>query len=100
LRMGLISTDQSWCPSQTCLLTPNLHRTLPRMLPPLNCVMLAAWCADIMYQCLCWCSEHFALLHWTERPYVTSHFSWQLVPVLWQIKGNRWKCIVQFPDWW
>jgi hypothetical protein len=100
LRMGLISTDQSWCPSQTCLLTPNLHRTLPRMLPPLNCVMLAARCADIMYQCLCWCSEHFALLHWTERPYVTSHFSWQLVPVLWQIKGNRWKCIVQFPDWW
>jgi len=65
--MGLTSTDQNWCPSQTCLLTPNLRCALPRMLP-LNRVMVADWCgcADMMHQCLCWCSEHFTALHWTE----------------------------------
>jgi hypothetical protein len=70
--------------SQTCLLTPRL-----------NCVMLTARCADKMYLCL-GCSEHFALLLWTERPYATSIFSWQLMSALWQVKGNGWKYIVQF----
>lgn len=92
--MVLTNTDQSWCPSQTCLLTPNLRSALPRMSSP-NCAVRGAHYSI---------SRHYVsvlLLMFlnispscTGRPYCDS---WQWIPVLWK-HSNRRKYIVQLPD--
>lgn len=103
-RMGswmteLINTDQNWCPSQTCLLMPNLHSALLRMSSP-NCAVLTASYAYIMHLWFCWCSWTFPCLVLDDLVFLAVILgSWYPLPVLWK-RSNRRKYNVQLPGCW